>query len=557
MYRRLVGSRKHTFPYWYPPYSSTVEEIAKVRSKLEDGHGLDDPFTYRGTYFKDYRDFVNKLIREENGVSSRGQSFLKVEGLEVFFKSDEFEQIIQGIVTNPSEETYQALWKFWENQKQESEHIKRLNKLLINRAIAACDKRVTSTVDIWKFNHTLDWLQGKGYVPPFERGSWYHNNRKVMDHLTQVLGNAENEADRETDPIWLSIFYWEIYTHMEHHFQLKKQIVKYGPPGTGKTYQAKELSKLRFGFWQSQFTKTPEGFKEAEAHIELVQFHPSYSYEDFMEGLRPKLDGNLALHNGIFKELCIRAGRWELDVAGLGDEALAAKKWEALKLSDLKNRRESLTGDHWQYLWQVENQDQLLHELIPPYFLIIDEINRAELSRVFGELMYCLEYRGIEGAIKTQYAQLNDEGTGMYRVGEGDYRFFVPHNVYVLGTMNTVDRSVESFDFALRRRFRWEQVGPDISLLRYHLKDHQPEWEGLADNLQSLNKAIREEELLGNDYQIGHAYLWALPYTDVGVDEARSRVWADSIHPLLEEYLRGTGRTKDLMERLKTAFWKK
>ncbi|MFH4238343.1 AAA family ATPase, partial [Acinetobacter baumannii] len=86
---------------------------------------------------------------------------------------------------------------------------------------------------------------------------------------------------------------------------------------------------------------------------------------------------------------------------------------------------------------------------IPPFFFIIDEINRAELSRVFGELMYCLEYRGVKGSVKTQYANLNTKKTGILELGQ-TYQFFIPTNIYLIGTMNTIDRSVESFDFALR-----------------------------------------------------------------------------------------------------------
>ena len=109
--------------------------------------------------------------------------------------------------------------------------------------------------------------------------------------------------------------------------------------------------------------------------------------------------------------------------------------------------------------------------------------------------------------------------------------------------MNTIDRSVESFDFALRRRFRWEEVKPDIDLLRYHLNQVEEKWVPLADNLKELNTKIEKETaLLGRDYQIGHAYLMNLKYdTSLTVAQVRKRIWDDSILPLLQEYLRGTG----------------
>ena len=126
---------------------------------------------------------------------------------------------------------------------------------------------------------------------------------------------------------------------------------------------------------------------------------------------------------------------------------------------------------HWAFLKSVDG-DLPLREALPPYYFIIDEINRAELSRVFGELMFCIENRGPAGAVSTQYAGLNDKETGMVNFGsadegdKADWRFFVPSNVHIVGTMNVIDRSVESFDFALRRRFVWERDDPDPSVIR-------------------------------------------------------------------------------------------
>ena len=122
--------------------------------------------------------------------------------------------------------------------------------------------------------------------------------------------------------------------------------------------------------------------------------------------------------------------------------------------------------------------------------------------------------------------------------------------------MNTIDRSVESFDFALRRRFRWEEVKPDIDLLRYHLNQVEKEWVPLAKSLKDLNTEIAKQSLLGRDYQIGHAYLMNLKYdTSLTVAQVRERVWDDSILPLLQEYLRGTGgKETELIGSFRTAF---
>lgn len=202
------------------------------------------------------------------------------------------------------------------------------------------------------------------------------------------------------------------------------QIILTGAPGTGKTRLAKEVAK--------KFTKgNTIHLKENDPNsdYQLVQFHPSYDYTDFVEGLRPVEDekdekdekdenGKVEFRklDGIFKKFCRKVAE--------------------------RNKR-------------YKEQDK--------YFFIVDEINRADLSKVFGELMYCLETdkRGFKNRIQTQYANLHT-----YNPEEGDYYsedifekgFYIPKNVIIIGTMNDIDRSVESMDFALRRRFVWREI---------------------------------------------------------------------------------------------------
>ena len=338
-----------------------------------------------------------------------------------------------------------------------------------------------------------------------------------------------------------------LYENLSNPFCLKKQIVKYGAPGTGKTYQACQQASLLFEFWKEEFA--PNSSLTDDDQIELVQFHPSFSYEDFMEGLRPVLDDNgtaqLTLQNGVFKEFCRNAGKWEIDIYALG------LNWESITINELNPYKKQLLGAHWQYIFKISDLSKRVSDVVPPFFFIIDEVNRAELSRVFGELMYCLEYRGVNRCVKTQYANLNDKHTGMLQTGRG-YLFFIPTNIYLIGTMNTIDRSVESFDFALRRRFLWEEVTPDTELLRYHLNKS---WVSLSNDLEHLNAQIAREPLLGYEYQIGHAYLMNLKYaSSLTVDEVREHVWYDSIRPLLQEYLRGTGKESELIDSFEKAF---
>ena len=190
----------------------------------------------------------------------------------------------------------------------------------------------------------------------------------------------------------------------------KKHIVFQGPPGTGKTFVAQRLAKLMVS--------------ETEGFCDLVQFHPSYAYEDFMQGIRPSLtDGgqiSYDLKDGRFVEFCQKAEK-------------------------------------------VPNS---------PCVLIIDEINRANLSRVFGELMYLLEYRNSEIPLSS--------GTN----------FKIPENVFIIGTMNTADRSIAVVDHALRRRFSFIRLNPEYEVLKKYLISKGYPGESLVNVLSEINKVI-------------------------------------------------------------------
>ncbi len=295
-----------------------------------------------------------------------------------------------------------------------------------------------------------------------------------------------------------------------------KNVILTGAPGTGKTYLAQEVAK----WYAYNDDDVLEEFRFAQ-----VQFHPSYDYTDFVEGLRPvsQTNGQIGFErqDGIFKTFC--------------KTALAHP-------------------DKW-------------------FVFIIDEINRGDINKIFGELFYAIDpgYRGTKGRIRTQYQNLVPADDAF---AEG---FYVPENVYLIGTMNDIDRSVESMDFAFRRRFAWREVDPreNLEMLKEdnlelaHVIEPDPtkqeelsdkEQQKLVDKLKAasfyevvtaycnnLNRAIRNEASLGAKYQIGPSYyLKTLNFFDFTGDigeeqlqEALEQVWRLHLEPLLKEYLRG------------------
>lgn len=284
-----------------------------------------------------------------------------------------------------------------------------------------------------------------------------------------------------------------------------KAIILFGPPGTGKTYHAKELVCNELGVSKSEIDlykfneHSPIADKGAWT---LVQFHPNYTYEDFIGGISPNITGNTlsySLKEGIFKKFC----------------DIAAKK---------------------------ENENK-------KFIFIIDEINRADLSSVFGELMYALEYRNEEVSIPN-FTQ----------------PFVIPSNVYIIGTMNSIDKSLVTFDLALRRRFGFIKVMPNVSILENILEDYNIEETCLSafiDRCKKMNDEIASPQnrlQLGVDYQIGHAYYGKIKdFLKKGSPEENPQIistfdleklWEYHLQPLLEEYLGNRVDDVDVMDSL-------
>lgn len=556
---------------WYERYKELYKEVVEIRNQQD-----------ATLSWEKNKGFLKTLLfDDDNGISCRGQSVVAADDYEKVY--DAIKHSLQDLIKCPIaeykvlEEKFNHFATAWKAAKDKLH--KNNNPLLINRTAAACTTSLCTLVKKADLDKLVNWLENEELIEKIDENnkeSWFKLNialvKKVReifkDDLDKNKSNNDNKSNK-IDEFLINIFLWRLYEYMDKPFTLSKQIIKYGPPGTGKTYQAKQNVKDCFNFWQSE-TDGEKNFS-LDNHLETVQFHPSYSYEDFMEGLRPTLDnGNiqLRLQNGIFKNLCKEAAKWEIDFYHLKQKHPNLSDWleikiadlkeyenELSKISDLKEYKNELSNEYWNFVFEKNDDEKLVSKVIPPYFLIIDEINRAELSRVLGELMYCLEYRGTDGMISTQYATLNDKDTGLLKVNNS-YKFFIPHNIYIIGTMNTIDRSIESLDFALRRRFSFQEVLPDEKVLRDYLKTKNEDWQNLADNFTNLNKEIIVNPYLGKDYQIGHAYLMKLDrLAEMDVNEVRKYIWENSISPLLQEYLRSHSQQEnDTLNKFRRAF---
>lgn len=492
------------------------------------------------------------------------------------------------------------------------------------------DLKNIATGDYFLFGKELQI--NNGTLPDKEYNQMLENIKNELFNLYVAIWKEKNEMEKRTE---ITEKYVDLLT--KNH-----NLILTGAPGTGKTYLAKEIAQqLIFGEVKKEMTD--EEKKQFNEQCGFVQFHPSYDYTDFVEGLRPKQDDSETVgferKDGVFKTFCANALENILDSQKseetLQKENLARELLEdflqnaidsdenfetqgtknnfhiieskaktitidipknekariiSLPKSDLitlleneadiKGSRDLQTYFNRKYRTQQDSYTFVLYEKLrginandktknvslvekKNYVFIIDEINRGEISKIFGELFFSIDpgYRGEKGMVQTQYQNMV-EGGDAFKKG-----FYVPENVYIIGTMNDIDRSVESMDFAFRRRFAFMEVTAKDSQKMLDSEDAWKDKDGnfnkpmqetidkIKNRMDNLNAAIESIEGLSSAYHIGASYFMKLKnYRNDDGSYAFDKLWEYHLEGLLYEYLRGTTGLSHKMKGLATAY---
>ncbi len=606
-----------------------------------------------------YKQFVPQFINEAI-MKANWEDWDETVFYEFFERSSDqcVSSLKQGYFTKDEKQTIKSNWSKiapllkniaqnqdipqWETYQKVKKQIRNFTaqdrRAATNRLIASLQPNLLCTIvneyHLWALFAKLK-EHSSDTIPDFIGGNWFINSHNICCLFQKVL-QPQNAMDIITYP-------WEVLQHLRYiekkridmstYIDTKKALLAInqnliftGAPGTGKTHLAKQIAKSIIG------VKSDEDLEKTE-QFAFVQFHPSYDYTDFVEGLRPTppdSNGNIGFErkDGIFKTFCKCAIQSEIvDIIDNFEDC-----W--IKLIDLLNSQDFLevpllsgkdvfklelnvngdglanrtyeNGDYDKGTWihgksKFFNKEQLYNVYkgqlgipsgghdnyrkaivqymkenlgLQDYFkgkenkgdtqrrfvFIIDEINRGEISKIFGELFFSIDpgYRGKNGLVKTQYQNLITDKTDPFYDG-----FYVPSNVYIIGTMNDIDHSVESMDFAMRRRFAWEEIKANENTGM--LDELQEMKDEVIEIMKRLNAAIWNDESntgiegLNAAYHIGGSYFSKLQLylneEHTNKKSAYRHLWENHLKGVLFEYLRGTANAMENLKMLESVYY--